>query len=250
MLQEGALGLLAALQKFDPARGVRFATFAKPCVVEYITRGCENQARVVRLPVHVEELLGRLATTEATLTQHLQDTPTDAECADALGVSEAKVHSGRQRMVYLDAGIETHAGDTAPNELADPTVTDPQTRLERLELSSILLDAIDRSLAYRERRVIASLYGLASGEAQSEAATARAIGVSRQAVNQIHHRALGKLRQTLIAAGYTFETLIDYCHERRQTPCEQAITPTLPSTSSGRSSRTTRGRVRTLRNAA
>ena len=209
LIEEGNLGLLHAVKKFQPGRGTRFSTYAVWWIRQALSRALANQARTIRLPVHIELLLGRFSKKKAELTQLLGRAPTTEEIAKALDHPLEEIeHIERmsQRPVSLDAppvpggtgSVEDVVADSAP----PPGAGLAAALRTREDLAEVLRDLPDS-----ERNVLGWRFGLTGEEPMTLEAIGRKLGVTRERVRQIESAALARLRRLMAARGMEAQDL-------------------------------------------
>jgi RNA polymerase sigma factor (sigma-70 family) len=202
LIEEGNLGLLHAVTKFQPGRGTRFSTYAVWWIRQAVARALANQARTIRLPVHIELLLGQYMKTKAALTQDLGRAPNTEEIAKALGqpVDEVEhIERMSQRPVSLDAPIG-QGGGTLEDVVKDaeplPGAGLAAALGAREDLAGVL-----RELPDAERGVLELRFGLSGEEPRTLESIGRQLGITRERVRQIEAAALGRLRRLMAARG-------------------------------------------------
>jgi RNA polymerase primary sigma factor len=203
LIEEGNLGLLHAVTKFQPGRGTRFSTYAVWWIRQAAARALANQARMIRLPVHIELLLGQYMKKKAALTQDLGRAPTTEEIAKALGQPLEEIeHIERmsQRPVSLDAPIGQE-GDGKLEDLVKDAEPLPGAGLAAALKTREDLAGVLRDLPDTERSVLELRFGLAGEEPRTLESIGRQIGLTRERIRQIEAAALARLRRLMAARG-------------------------------------------------
>jgi RNA polymerase primary sigma factor len=198
LVQEGNLGLLRAVRRYDWRRGFRFSTYAIWWVRQSMQRAIAEKARTIRLPAHVTEALGRMNAAQQRLTQELGRDPTDEELGQALGIDAARVAETRLAAT-IPGSIDRPVGDedeTAVADLvADPNAPEPDAGLHSRQLTLEARQVMAGALDEREALVLRLRFGLEGEDPCGLEEISRRLKVTRERVRQLEARALRKLRE-------------------------------------------------------
>lgn len=198
LIEEGNLGLMKAVDKFDCKRGFRFSTYAAWWIRQSISRSIVEHGKMIRIPVYMNELLAKWKKTKEGLSHKLNRLPTDIEIAKKLKLTKEKTERINFWLTTSTSSLEAPIGDEGENQvsdlLEDKNSASPDAGI-KIMMDKERVNSLLETMMERERKVLNMRFGLADGKVHTLAVVAKKLGISRERVRQIEEEALKKIRK-------------------------------------------------------
>jgi RNA polymerase primary sigma factor len=210
LVSEGNIGLMKAVERFDPAKGGKLSTYAAWWIKQAIKRALANQSKTIRLPVHLVDKIAKIRRVALSMSEVLGREPTDEELAEEVGICAAKLSQLRTvsiRPASLDAPMNDEDGTQFGEIVGDDSAVDPSENLSDKNLQEEVADLL-RVLDEREKKIIMSRFGLDGGSTRTLEEVGIKFGVTRERIRQLQNIALAKLRRALRKREHPIEHLI------------------------------------------